>query len=282
MLFERRQLQDQLTAAFADIRGDRVLLHTDLPRLGINLRGVRSRSEYLDVFTECLRTATANRELIFPTFNYDFLRNGLYCPDDDPCQVGVLNEHVRRHWLRRRTLTPVFNFCHSDSCALDPGPAGNVFGESSAFAELCRGRAVVAFLGAEYRANTFLHHVEETQAVPYRYLKAFRGRIVQGDTSRDVKIVYRVRPLGVRQTYGFGQLEAGVRQAGLLHERIVGGGKLLWIGATDLLEWGERMLAADELAFLDEPSKAETRELFTRHGRPLPMDAFEGVDRKCQ
>jgi len=262
-------------AAFARIEGDAIVLHTDLLRLRIGQRGVPLDRQMADLF-HSIRDAFGGRTLLFPTFNYDYGQTRVYDPEADPCQVGALNEFVRRRHPALRTLTPIFNFCILDNRGFSLGPTEDPFSEESTFSEMARCSAAVAFLGASFGANTFLHYVEEAMSVGYRYQKPLPGVIRREGSDRPIAFHYRVRPqLEGAVEYDWERLEGGLAERDLLHEIPLGGGRLLWFRADRVLEAWSAHLAADELYFLTGQARATAERLYERFGRPLRYEAVE-------
>jgi len=255
---------------------DVVLFHTEIIRMGIPA-GVSPR-DALHTYSEMLESACGSRVLVFPTFNYDFCRTGIYDVSADPCQVGALNDHYRMHRARARTLTPVFNFCSSSDSIPISIPSDNPFDESSTFAELRRRGAQIVFFGAPFSSNTFLHHVEEDANVGYRYIKPFPGVIRSANESRAITLRYRVRPLDDSVVYDWKRLEEDLRSRGILRSRAVGNATLLACGAEDLFRYWRERLGEDELWLLTAESRRAVQRLAASVGYPFRYEKLEPAD----
>jgi len=268
-------IQKEVQDAFGRIDGDAVILHTDALRVGFVQRGQPLQRQMADLL-QMLAEYSSGRALVFPTFNYDFCRTRVYDPMADPCQVGALNEYVRQQYAHQRTLTPVFNFCIPDRRTFPLEAVENPFSRSSTFGEMVARRAAVAFLGASFDANTFVHYVEEVMDVGYRYLKPFPGVIRRDGADHRFVLQYRVRPLieGAVE-YDWGRLARSLLDNGLLHESPLGNGGLLWFRTDRLLaDWCSRV-EEDELYLLTAASRKKTRELYARYGKPLRCETVE-------
>jgi aminoglycoside 3-N-acetyltransferase len=271
-----RQIRQEVREAFAGIDSDAVVLHTNIMRVGFLQPDVPRERNLADLF-EAIKDGASGRTLLFPTYNYDFCRTRIYDPLADPCQVGVLNEYVRRLNPGQRTLTPIFNFCIHDNHAFSLEPVDNVFSKASTFGELVTQGATVAFFGALFEeANTFLYHAEEIMNVGYRYVKPFPGVIRRSHADTPIELRYRVRPLiegavvydGSRQT-------RGLADNGLLHRRPLGNAEFLWYRADRVLDYWRTRLEEDELDFLTADSQKRVQELYAHYGRPLRYEAVE-------
>lgn len=235
-----------------------ILLHIDLFRLaGSNARGDRDaicadyEQQLLDMFS--------NRPILVPTFNYDFCTTGVYDRRESPSQVGALTDYLRRKYPHKRSLTPVFNFCVLQNRDIPLERCDNCFGDQSLFAELVRRDGTVGFLGAAFRSNTFIHHVEEMCDIRYRFLKEFSGVVIDGESQQNVALTYRVRPLNVPIEYDWERLEADLREAGILEVYQTKRTRLLFFKAKSALEFWSEAIQKNERYLL----KATNEDCFT-------------------
>lgn len=283
LIITRRRLDDDLARLFGSVRGDAVALHTDLRRIGIVER-VKPRDQALDEYLDALRGAAEGRTLLFPTFNYDFCRTGVFDVAGDPCQVGVLNEHARLRHPGQRTRTPVFSFCILDNRGFSLDASEDPLSAGSTFGELVRRGGEIALLGTDVSADTLFHHVEELAEVGYRYPKRFAGTVRADGEERDFAVTYRVRPrvdgvLGDEVEYDCGRLLEDALRDGVFRKLPVGNGWCYLHGADTLVDYWSACLARDELYFLTPASRVHVQALYARHGRPLRGDVGAGAGR---
>ena len=270
----------ELRTAVAELIGDSasglVVFHTDITTLGIPA-GAKNRQDALQQYAGALESACASRALVFPTFNYDFCRGGVYDVSADRCQVGALNEYYRLQRSQIRTTTPVFNFCCSHRDALPRDGSANPFDDGSTFAELRRRAASVVFLGAPFSANTFIHHVEELANAGYRYLKPFPGVVIDGERRLEMTLRYRVRPLREDVVdYDWPRLIADLREEKILRTRILGRAELLAYDAQLLAAYWLERLTETELYLLTPQSRDAVRRLGEEVGYPFAYETLEG------
>lgn len=267
-------IQD-LQTAFDSIESDSIVLHTDVGKIGI-IDKIKSRKEMLSDYMTAILKTCENRALLFPTFNYDFCKNGVYSVKSDPCQVGVLNEHVRRCNPDNRTLTPIFNFCILNGQQYSLQPMENPFSASSTFGELVKYLSTVVFFGAEFQSNTFLHHVEEVANVGYRYIKNFPGVINTGNDQQYIVVKYRVRPLIEGSVvYDWPRLYSELVKNGILKRSPVGNGWLHNYRTDRLLDYWYSKLRKNEFYLLTSASKEQTLKLYKEYGKPLKYEVVE-------
>ncbi len=243
LIVPRAHLLEQLQVA---LQGSRpLILHSDILRIGI-IDSLKDRDAMCRDYQEVLEEVTASRTLLIPTFNYDYCRDGIYDVQNSPSQVGALTDYYRRTFSRERTHTPVFNFCIRNNIGFTQTPIENCFGRSSAFGQLVEFDGFVAFLGADFSCNTFLHHVEEMCDIIYRFHKVFEGFIVDVDQRIPAKLVYRVRPLEPPNAvvYDWDRLQTDLEREGILTSFQAGHGILRLFRARDLLDyWFGKILA---------------------------------------
>lgn len=279
-IIRKSQISKELKSAFQTINGYPLMLHTDISRIGV-IDSVKSRESSLNDYFSILLEILNGTPLLIPTFNYGFLKTGIYDVEHDPCEVGVLNEYFRKQFIAFRTQTPVFNFCLINAVDFSLEPANNMFGKTSTFAELVKNNGFVGFLGAPLSSNTFLHHVEERINVGYRYLKVFSGVIQNQEIKKPLKIAYRTHPFidGEVKKYYFDwpRLERDLIQKGILKIFPIGLGKFLVYRAQDLLAYWQQQLENDELYLLSSQSRRLVNQLSEQYGYPLQCNVVEGT-----
>ena len=253
-------------------------LHTNVGMLGV-LEGPFTKEWQLSEYHRLIWQAFEGTSLLYPTFNYDFLKNGVYDVKNDICKVGSLNEHVRKTHLERRTHTPVFNFCILGN---HPHPiqtiSENPFSRESVFSNIAEGNSWIGFMGAGFDTNTFVHYVEEEMNIGYRYIKTFKGRVIAENTQRAVTFRYRVRPLQQGAVdYDWVRLERDLLNNGLMKVFSVGLGELKVVEGKELYDYWLANLKRDEWFLLTEESKMILRELSKRHRYPFTFEEMEAA-----
>jgi aminoglycoside 3-N-acetyltransferase len=274
LIVEKRRVKDELIRALGGSNTP-VVGHSDLLRVGIldcNKTKPEMLADYLDIILEI----SNHIPLLIPSFNYSYFKTGIYYPLLDPCEVGILGETLRTIG-RERTLTPIFPFILLNAPAFrQSAPVKNPLGAQSTFAELARQAGRVFFFGADFHSNTFIHHVEETVSIGYRYLKPFPGKVITPDQTFQLDLLYRVRPMRPNSAeYDWERLKIDLLERKILRTSIVGNAKCLEFSARELLDYWQEKLRNDELWLLTPQSRAIALELFKSHGKPLHYDQLE-------
>lgn len=262
-----------LIKAFSKIESSSISLHTDM----IGLKFAQPRTPIVQQFENLLgmlTEATNGRTLLFPTFNYDFLKTGIYNVEKDACQVGAFNEYVRKTHPELRTLTPTFNYCILNNKDFDFSAVNNPFGMGSIFDQMLKNNSIIAFLGASFAANTFIHYVEEMANIGYRYKKVFTGKILNENKEKIVEFIYRVRPLTENSViYNWDKIEKDLVKRNLLQK--AANINLMYFCIKDVFEFLMNKLYDDELYLLTPESQAKTKMLYSKYGKPLTYEVME-------
>jgi aminoglycoside 3-N-acetyltransferase len=224
-------------------------VHSDVSVFGKLATGDRSR--LLSAFSEVLKRCVGKRgTVIMPTFTYDFCKGKAFDADQSPSAVGVLTEHFRRERGVIRTAHPIFSVAIWGSKRASLARAGmDAFGQGSIFERFHQAKGKFVFLGAPVHSLTFLHYVEQSYGVPYRYIKTFSGDSRRAGRATKVRAAYYVRDLAAGIETDTRRLEKRLRAKGCLREVSVGAGMIRMASATDIFDEGMRMLAKDINAF---------------------------------
>lgn len=275
-LVKREQLLQDLKTAFKKIPKGPVLLHSDLSKVGFTYPP-HEREKILQDYEDLLAASLGTRTLILPTFNYQFCKDGLYDRQNSPSQVGVLSDYYRKKYPDERTKTPIFNFVIKNRAEISLEAAYDVFGQNSTFNSLKDLEGSVVFLGADFSSVTYLHHVEEQCSVGYRYLKAFKGELMDEGTNTSLEVIYRVRPLDPPHVveYDWPRLIEDLLHLDILKVFDLGHGKLQWFDVKTLNEFWIAKLYLDEFYLLTQASKEAVKALVNTKGYPFQFSSFE-------
>lgn len=165
-MYTKTQLKEQLRALGIDARGT-LLVHSSLRAIGAVAGGA-------DAVLDALSEYMAEGLLIFPTHTWRQMGPSytVFDAETEPSCVGALTELFRKRPGAIRSLHPT----HSVA-ALGRDAAEYVSGEENArtpcprsgcWGKLYDRRAQILFLGCTLKSNTFLHGVEEWNAIPNR------------------------------------------------------------------------------------------------------------------
>lgn len=183
-----------LVAAFksAGLReGQVVYSHSNIGNFGIpeegNDRHIASRV-VLDAFLEVLGPGGT---LVVPTYTYSFCKQQIFDPDATPSTCGPWSEFVRLQPDAIRSHDPIFSVAAIGAKAqeLTRDMPQECFGPDSIWDRLLKNDAIVCNLNL-WVVSTFIHYVEKTLNVPYRFDKLFTGTISHQGVQRQTASIY--------------------------------------------------------------------------------------------
>lgn len=235
--------------------GDTALVHSDaivaaqLPPL--------PEAQRLDLFIDSLQSSLGHQgTLVMPAFSYSFTKNESFDVLETPSTVGMLSEHFRRQTNVRRSADPIFSVAArgpraDELCATS---TKECFGPKSAFAALHRLNSHIVCLGCPLTSGgTFVHYVEKSIGVDYRYDKVFHGTVIWPDRSLTTEsVVYYVRNLERRSSADLRRLQSRLEANGQLRKATLGRVRLLAIRAVDFYDTASQMLKEDPTSLIEE------------------------------
>lgn len=245
-----------------------VLVHADLMKARVFVRGATSRAKMLDAHLNVLLSACGDRPLWTPCFNYDFCGAGVTDLRSAPCQVGPLGDAMRKDHQFWRSIDPVFSICGNHQPIETPSSKQRfAFDDHSGLGQLYARDGSVLFYGASLSSATLLHFAETRSGGPvYRYEKSFIGCLTdpQGNTE-ELEYIYHVRPMGMALAYDWPRIQRDLDSAGLISRQTIGNETVaLMIPAVELVDFWVEKLETEPLYFLDR----ETREKVNSLGLP--------------
>jgi aminoglycoside 3-N-acetyltransferase len=234
-------------------KGDSIFVHSDISSFG-KLKSF-DRDFLMGMLLSSLSESVGKEgTIIMPTFTYSFDKNEPYDVANTRSAVGTLTEYFRHQPGVARTIHPshsaaVWGKRKKEFLNIGKG----TFDEDSIFGKLHRANGKLVFFGTPLsKSCTYIHYIERLHAVPYRYLRKYRARIINGsrDYEDDFWFYYKYSFFYTSME----RLEKHLRENGLLKEAAVGNGKIAAIGADELFKEGCRLLDKDIYFFLkNEP-----------------------------
>ena len=172
---------------------DTVMIHIDTAFAAqfINIKPENKINYLMKILTEYFKKGT----IIIPTFSYSFTKKEAFDPTNTKSEVGIFSEIFRKKKNVFRTNHPNFSFAikgnHAKKylkCKID-----DAFGEGTVFDLFKKRDGKIICLGCDFNRITFVHHVEQSFGIKYRYLKNFYGKILFKKKIRYINSKYFVR-----------------------------------------------------------------------------------------
>ncbi|MDA9676351.1 AAC(3) family N-acetyltransferase [Flavobacteriaceae bacterium] len=266
----------KIKVTLSGFSGKNVLVHSDIFN-GFKSNNFKSRKELLKEQINFVEEISGEKNLVFPTFNYDFLKNGTYSIDNDKSQVGVLSEYFRSQKSIFRTNEPVFNFSSSKKLdfkridsLIDP------FDKYSFFNYLYDNNDTILHYGSPFSSTTFLHYIERKSGLlSYRYDKIFEGKIIYNDRVNPVKFLYHVRPMNEHLDYDNIKIENDLISNGIMFRLLDGRTSIMISNLKDMCDFIIDRLKIDPYYLLDNDSKKWIMPKVDKLGRGFILTDFE-------
>jgi aminoglycoside 3-N-acetyltransferase len=134
-----------------------------------------------------------NGTILVPTFTYSFCKTGKFNKFKSPSELGIFTEYFRKKKNHLRSNHPIFSFSIKGKLknAISSNNSLSATGKGSVFEKLFYLDAKILFFGISLiKSCTFLHFIEQSVGVPYRYSKYFKKK-----NSSKKKIEFYVRKI---------------------------------------------------------------------------------------
>ncbi len=217
-------------------RGDTIFVHSQLKFLG-KLNASISKQDFTSAFIHaCLESVGKTGNVIMPTFSYSFCKNEDYNPLVTPSTVGLLTEAFRVMPGVKRSLDPIFSVAaYGPDKDFYTNVGTNCIGPGSVFEKLYHQNAKIIFIGERFDL-TYMHFVEYTVGVPYRYIKEFSGNVIEHGKKVPHTVQYYVRNLDINPHYALEDIANYLNVQGVLKTVPLGHSKLRLVQAQDAFE----------------------------------------------
>lgn len=208
--------------------GDDLFVHSDIRTIGKVIKGL-SLEKLANIIIDILQEAIFPGTLIFPTFTYSFCKKEYYNPQKTLSTVGSL---TNLFWQRKncsRSLHPIFSVAAIGKSAdyFTQIEKKVCFDKGSFFGKLvARNVKIIGFGVKLIPTLTFLHHIEESNSVPYRYNKKFSGNIVLKTVKIHQTYTYFVRNLKLNPELKFRKIENFLIRKNLIRSLDLGAAKI--------------------------------------------------------
>lgn len=175
-------------------KNDLVMIHGDAG-ITANLNKEDSLNFFFD---EIIKYLGRDGTILIPSFTYSFCKTQKFNVLSSKSEVGLFSEAFRLRKDTFRTSHPIFSFSIYGKLKNFFLKSENTtcFGKNSLFEKFHKKNGLIISLGRnlEYGA-TFLHYIEESLNVKYRFNKTFYGKVYYKKKEKNTKVNYYVRNL---------------------------------------------------------------------------------------
>lgn len=206
--------------------------------------------------------------LCVPSFTFSFCNGEDYCVQTSRSKMGALNEYIRKLPDAVRSIDPLMSsVVVGKDVALAQNLGKNSIGENSTFDKLhhCGTGVKFLFFGTTVReCFTYTHYVEERLQAPYRYDRAFSGRV--WDSTRTWQDTYTlfVRYKGVVPADD-GKLENDLLRRGSLRKEVCGNASISCVAEPEAYQTIVEHLSENMYAYIARDPRDRNTEFFARN-----------------
>jgi aminoglycoside 3-N-acetyltransferase len=162
--------------------GDTVFLHSSLSSLGVVKGGSDTVVDsFLEVLNATGKKSGPRGTLVVPAFTFSLgsKRNVVFDPQNDPSEMGLISETVRKRpgALRSLHLHHSVSAFGSQAERITSVHGHSAWAGDGPFYQLYVLDAVIILLGVPYIYCTFFHVIEQMVQVPYRHFRYVPARV---------------------------------------------------------------------------------------------------------
>ena len=188
--------------------------------------------------------------LVIPTFSYSITKNEDFNVNETPSDIGAFSEAFRVYPGALRSKNPNFSFSSIGKNAIEFSDArlDDCFGQGTAFDLMHKHNAKLICLGCDFSRITFVHYLEQKVGVSYRYLKSFKGAIIDSDEIQNITNTYYVRDLTIDSQGELSAVKERSIKKDLLRMTNFGRFPVTSIKSRDFYSIAEELLSEDPYA----------------------------------
>jgi aminoglycoside 3-N-acetyltransferase len=231
--------------------GDNIFVHSNTGFFG-KLRNAVNKNDYYRIFKEAIfKVIGGNGTFIVPTFSYSFCNGETYDKKTTPGICGFLSEMVRTDTESLRSEDANFSIAAIGQKAeyYTESTPDYSFGPDSFWEKFLKSKGKFCNFNFD-SASTFIHYVERSLEVPYRYDKPFPGDLIKNGIKQERMFYHFVYDLDKPfNAPDFPKFDRKARELGLAKTSNLGRGQIVSISAIDAFEVIRKGLEEDP-AFL--------------------------------
>ena len=227
-------------------KGDTIMIHGDAGVAAMLQTSKRNKINML--FDQIKKFIGKEGTILIPSYSYSACNKKTFDINKSPSDLGLFSESFRKRSDVSRTLHPIFSFSiyGKKKNFFKNAKIETCFGKDSIFDFFKKVNGKIICLGCSFNRVTFIHHVEETYGVNYRYFKIFRGSIKNKKKKYLVKVNFFVRNLNKKSSLNLDRLYKYLQKNKLIKEIDFGRYKMNAIASKLLFNTTIKKLKKDQ------------------------------------
>lgn len=180
--------------------GDKLIVTSDALKLLIFLKRNKIKYSLDNLIDDLIEIVGKKGNIIFPTFNWDFCKGKIFNYETSKSMTGALSNVALKRNDFIRSKNPIYSFAvwGKDKNKICKIEHKSCFSMSSPFGYLIKNKAKNLCIGMNYRDGfTFVHVAEEQIGVNYRYIKRYKGTIINKNKKKSAAYKMYVRDLSL-------------------------------------------------------------------------------------
>ncbi len=204
-----------------------------------------------------------SKNIIIPTYNYDFVKNKIFNIRKDKSQSGSFTEYFRKKNIQNRTRIPIYSSCSNFKIKKFQNIKKiiDVLGKDSDFNYLMKNNGNIIHFECNF-GSTFMIFIEKInfEKIIYRYSKIINGTFLDGNKKKNISIDLFVRPRKLNITYDLNKIKKDLFKNKILKQKKIEGFNYFIYNSVKFFEFCNYKLNKDSLYFLDKKSKNELKK----------------------
>lgn len=234
--------------------GDSIFIHSNIGFFG-RLKDVTSEKNFYDQFKKAIFSVIGDEgTLVVPVFSYSFCWGQPFDRLNTPSICGFLSEQVRMDPESFRSGDANFSIAAIGRYAqyfTENAPEYS-FGPDSFWDRFLRKNGVICNFNFD-AGSTFIHYVERSTRVPYRFDKKFEGSSIENGAFKKKQFYHFVYDLDKQEHEpDFTRFDEIAKKSGIAKTANLGRGQIVAIRASDTFTLIQELLRTDLKILLKE------------------------------
>ena len=213
---------------------DSIFIHSNLGFFG-RLQNIDSSGDYCKIFKDAIFDVIGkNGTLVVPTFTYSFCNNENFDLQNSPSICGMFTEWIRTNTKCIRSEDANYSIAAigAKDDFFTKNPPSHSFGENSFWERFMIENGKFCNFNFD-PASTFVHYVEKSLQVPYRFDKEFSGIFINNNVKFSKSFYHYVRELKPEFEPQFDKFNLAANKKNLVKVSNLGKGQIVCISALD-------------------------------------------------